>query len=230
LPPSATRKLCYREILRWTAVVAGCGWLVLRLTMPPRHPPMLHTRPEAVVTGHLLPEEVRQRLESVEWNQRVGNQLGLWVSIHWQRLLGIEAGMVQFMYPCSTAARGAGNREGSNQTPLGWHAIEEKIGDALPSGAVLVERQFTGRVWTGGTPTDKDYVLTRLLWLRGLEPGINAGPGIDSHDRYIYIHGTPAEDKIGTPASMGCVRMRNDHVIELFDRVPRGTPVLITEW
>ena len=73
-------------------------------------------------------------------------------------------------------------------------------------------------------------MLTRILWLSGLEPGVNKGPGIDSHARYIYIHATPAEEKLGTPASWGCVRLSNRDVIELFERTPIGTRVLITEW
>ncbi len=129
--------------------------------------------------------------------------MGLWISVANQELIGIRDGIVQFRYPCSTASRGIGSRENSYQTPLGWHMIDERIGDGLPLGAILIERKFTGDVWKPGMKTEKDLVLTRILWLRGLEPGVNRGTGIDSHARYIYIHGTPAEAKLGMPASMG---------------------------
>ena len=191
----------------------------------PLHTPVTEIRPQAAI-----PPEVRDRLDAVGWPKHVGDGLGLWVSVSWQRIIGIQGGVVQCIYPCSTASRGAGNREGSNKTPLGWHEIAERMGAGLPQGAVFTERKYAGRVWTKDQPTEKDFVLTRILWLRGVERGINLGPGVDSHDRYIYIHGTPDEDKIGKPASLGCVRMLNRDVIELFDRTTQGMPVLITEW
>jgi len=182
------------------------------------------------LVGASLPAPDWQRLRGAGWTDRANGGLGLWVSVARQRLVGVENGTVAFCYPCSTAARGTGNRSNSYQTPLGWHAIEERIGDGLPLGAVFKERKYSGRVWTPENPTADDLILTRILWLRGLEPGVNAGPGVDSHARYIYIHGTPEEDKLGTPASMGCVRLSNQDVAELFDRAATGTPVLITEW
>jgi len=202
------------------AVRLGC-----RMFDPPVEQPS--TQP---ASNEALPAEIWARLRAAGWQERAGDTLALWVSVARQRLIGVKAGRVEFIYTCSTAARGTGNREGSNQTPLGWHEIAERIGEGLPEGAILVERKYTGRVWSGQTPTEKDYVLTRILWLRGLEPGVNSGPGIDSHDRFIYIHGTPAEDRLGTPASMGCVRVSNADVIALFDRVPVGTRVLLTDW
>lgn len=177
-----------------------------------------------------LSDRASAHLAEAGWHQRVGGELGLWVSVAEQRLRGIQDGQVRFEYPCSTAARGTGNREGSNQTPLGWHEVSDRIGDGLPQGAIFVERRHTGKTWTASQPTTKDFVLTRILWLRGLEPGLNAGPGIDSHDRFIYIHGTPAEEKLGTPASMGCIRLSNAAMISVFDQTPPGTRVLITEW
>ncbi len=170
------------------------------------------------------------RLAEAGWEKRVGANLGLWVSVERQKLVGIENGRIRFVCICSTAAKGTGSKEGSNQTPLGWHEVDERIGDGLPVGAVFVGRKFTGDVWKPGDQTTKDLVLTRILWLRGLEAGKNAGPGIDSHARYIYIHGTPAEDKLGTPASMGCVRLSNDDMVSVFERAESGTRVLITEW
>ncbi len=170
------------------------------------------------------------RLIEANWHSHVGDELGLWVSVARQRLVGIRTGVVRFAYPCSTAARGVGNRERSFQTPLGWHMIDERYGDNLPKGAIFRERRYTGAVWTPDRPTTDDLILSRVMWLQGLEPGINQGPGIDSHDRYIYIHGTPEEEKLGSPASMGCIRLSNDDVIELYDRAGRGTRVLITAW
>jgi hypothetical protein len=177
-----------------------------------------------------LPDDLRGSLDEAGWSTRVGGGLGIWVSVQRQQLVAIEAGQILTIYPCSTAAKGTGNREGSNRTPMGWHAIAERYGEGKPWGAVFKEREFTGRVWSPDRPTGDDLVLTRILWLRGLEPGVNSGPGIDSHDRYIYIHGTPEEDKLGRPASHGCVRLSNSDVMELFDLSPTGTPVLITEW
>lgn len=180
--------------------------------------------------GRELPDGIASRLDDAGWSRYVGDKLGIWVSAARQQLIGIERGRVRFVYTCSTAAKGLGCRENSYQTPTGWHEVDERIGEDAPLGAVFVERKFTGKVWTPDDPTEKDYVLTRILWLRGLETGVNAGPGVDSHDRYIYIHGTPAEDKLGTPASMGCIRLSNHNVIELFEQTPAGTRILITEW
>ncbi len=177
-----------------------------------------------------LPREVVSQLAEAGWKDRVGPGLGIWVSVSRQKLVGIENGSVKFLCNCSTAAKGTGNREGSNATPLGWHCIDERYGDGLPVGAVFKERKFTGRVWKPGQETKDDLILSRILWLRGLEQGVNAGPGIDSHARYIYIHGTPEENRLGSPVSMGCIRLSNQDVIAMFDRAQSGMPVLITEW
>jgi hypothetical protein len=178
----------------------------------------------------LVSADVQKQLDDAGWPKQVGDRLGLWVSAGSQRLVGIEGGRILFSYPCSTALRGTGNKEGSYQTPLGWHEIRERFGDGLPFGTVFNERKPTGQTWQRDDKTEKDLVLTRIMWLAGLEPGVNRGKGIDSHDRYIYIHGTPAEDKLGTPASWGCVRLSNSDVIAVFEQCPSGTRVLITEW
>jgi L,D-transpeptidase YbiS len=185
---------------------------------------------DPAATNAEVPAGLREKLDAAGWRERAGLNLALWVSVARQKLYGIQDGRVLFAYPCSTALRGAGSREGSYQTPLGWHYIQERIGDGLPVGAVFKDRKFTGKVWVPDAPTTQDLILSRILWLRGLEPGLNAGKGVDSHDRYIYIHGTPGESKLGTPASLGCVRLSNAAVMELFDRCPAGTLVLITEW
>lgn len=172
---------------------------------------------------------VSSRLAAHGWSEHVGDGRGLWVSVSRQRVVVIDGGRVEVEFRCSTAARGVGQREGTRQTPLGWHEVAEKVGDGLAEGAVLRDREFTGKVWQSGAPAEGDLILTRILRLRGIEPGRNAGPGVDSYARYIYIHGTSAEGELGRPASAGCVRMGNRDVIDLFDRVRVGTPVLITE-
>ncbi len=188
------------------------------------------TEPRDIIVGEPLPPEHMAQLRDARWDELVGERLGLWVSVARQELIGVENGVVRFVFVCSTAEKGIGNRENSYQTPVGWHVIDQKIGDGLPKGAVLVSRKFTGEVWKPGDETTKDLVLTRIMWLRGTEPGVNRGAGIDSFERFIYIHGTPAEQRLGTPASMGCVRLSNNDVIKLYDQVRTGTRVLIAEW
>ncbi|MFO0974367.1 MAG: L,D-transpeptidase [Phycisphaerae bacterium] len=178
--------------------------------------------------GTALSADERAIIERRNWNERVGARLGLWVRVGRQELVGVVAGRAVFRYRCSTALRGVGKCGGSRQTPLGWHVIAERIGAGLPSGAVLRDRQFSGAVWTPQASMTGDLVLSRVLWLRGVDPWENAGPGIGSHDRYIYIHGTGAEGRLGTAASAGCVRLSNRDVIALFEQVETGTMVLIT--
>ena len=135
-------------------------------------------------------------------------------------------------YSISTAEKGAGEREGSEQTPRGWHEVRAKIGARAPSGAVFVGRRPTGEICTPErveAEPARDWILSRILWLRGLERGRNRRGSVDSMRRYIYIHGTPHEHAIGAPASHGCIRMRNADVIELFDLVEAGTRVEIVE-
>jgi UDP-N-acetylmuramate--alanine ligase len=129
-------------------------------------------------------------------------------------------------YRISTAARGVGAADGSLCTPLGTHRIHERIGAGAPPGTVFEDRRPTGRVWRR-EPETADLILSRILTLDGCEAGINRGPGVDSLSRYIYIHGTNHEDLLGTPASSGCIRMANRDVIDLFDRVREGDPVVI---
>ena len=133
-------------------------------------------------------------------------------------------------WPVSTALKGAGNQKGSWQTPLGRHRIRARIGAGQPLGAVFRARRPTGEVHDAGlaaTFPDRDWILTRILWLCGEEPGVNRGGNVDSQRRYIYIHGTPDSEPMGVPRSHGCIRMRNMDVRALFDWVPAGTPVLI---
>ncbi|MFZ5466863.1 MAG: L,D-transpeptidase family protein [Pseudomonadota bacterium] len=153
------------------------------------------------------------------------------VSIAAQRLYLLQDGRLLKTYPVSTSAFGPGSQEGSNQTPLGLHRIRTMIGEGEPLGMVFKSRRPTGRIADIiKDPIDvpEDDVTTRIMWLEGLEPGINQGGRVDSYRRYIYIHGTPEEGLIGRPASHGCVRMYNADVVDLFARLGEGTLVYIT--
>lgn len=138
----------------------------------------------------------------------------------------VEGGAAVASWPVSTARNGVGGEENSYKTPPGWHRIERKIGVGAGSGTVFESREPTGRTWLG-EPCSDDLIVTRILTLDGLEDGINRGPGCDSLQRYVYIHGTNHEDLVGTPASCGCVRMRNADVTAFFDRAREGDIVLI---
>lgn len=214
---------------RWTIVIA-CFAIVAILAAGCRTDVDELKTANLLIPGAELPDPLCQKLQQAGWRKRVGDRLGLWVSVDHQKLVGIEGHRIVFVFPCSTAERGTGSRENSYMTPLGWHYVDERFGDDAPLGAIFKSRIYQNEIWSPGDKTQKDLVLTRIMWLRGMEYGKNAGPGIDSHDRYIYIHGTPAEDKIGTPASHGCIRLKNHDVIEVFNKTKAGTRVLITEW
>jgi hypothetical protein len=142
-----------------------------------------------------------------------------------------EGDLLIRQYPVSTAANGAGEEDGSYCTPRGRHRIAEKIGAGAPLCAAFKAREWTGEIWTPELDAEnpgRDWILTRILWLAGLEPGRNQGGTVDTHARYIYIHGTHEEHKLGTPASHGCIRMKNADVVELFDLVEVGTEVRIS--
>ncbi len=135
-------------------------------------------------------------------------------------------------YTISSAAKGVGEQMGSYQTPRGQHRIRARIGDGLPLGAVLRGRRPTGEICTPQlmqAQPDRDWILTRILWLCGEESGKNRGGQVDTMRRYVYIHGTPDSVMLGVPGSHGCIRMRNTDMVDLFDRVPVGTPVSIHE-
>jgi hypothetical protein len=146
-------------------------------------------------------------------------------------LFGADGAAIR-RYLVSTAARGAGERNGSGCTPRGRHAIRARIGAGLPPGAILVGRRPTGVCWNpqlAAANPGKDWITTRILWLSGREPGRNRGGDVDSMRRYIYIHGTGDDQPMGIPRSHGCVRMRASEVVELFDLVPAGCAVDIHE-
>ena len=142
-----------------------------------------------------------------------------------QEVVLIEGGLVAGKWDVSTSRFGLGSGEGSFSTPTGRFRICEKIGDEAPSGMIFKSRIPTGQLArVGSDGGDEDLVLTRILWLEGLDPD-NA----NTRDRYIYFHGTNREDLIGTPASHGCIRLRNSEMIDLYDRVSVGTRVEIRE-
>jgi hypothetical protein len=134
-------------------------------------------------------------------------------------------------YLVSTAKNGPGEKNGSFCTPRGSHIVRAKIGAGQPLGAVFVRRRPTGEVWTPEMHErypGRDWILTRILWLSGREPGKNRLREVDTMRRYIYIHGCPDSAELGKPGSIGCVRMRNRDIVELFDRVAPYTPVDIS--
>lgn len=152
------------------------------------------------------------------------------VDINTQKITGFKNKQLLFSYPVSTASKGSGQKAGSYQTPLGLHRIQRKIGQGAARGMIFKGRVATGETFDPNThDPEGDWVTSRILHLKGLEKGLNAGPGIDSYRRLIYIHGTPFEDKIATPSSKGCIRMKNLDVIRLFEKVKKGDWVLIVE-
>ena len=135
-------------------------------------------------------------------------------------------------FTVATARKGVGEQNGSEQTPRGWHVIRAKIGAEQPVNSVFVARRPTGEIYSpalAAQAPERDWILTRILWLSGLEPGRNRLGTVDTMRRYIYIHGCPDEEPMGIPSSHGCIKMHNQDVIRLFDTVPVGTRVLIQE-
>lgn len=142
-----------------------------------------------------------------------------------------ENGELLKSYSVSTAKNGAGEMNGSFCTPRGQHIIRAKIGAGHPTNTVFVRRRPTGECWTPelfAQYPDRDWILTRILWLSGCEPGFNRLGKVDTMRRYIYLHGSPDTVEMGRPGSIGCVRMRNRDIVELFDLVMPGTKVEIT--
>lgn len=139
-------------------------------------------------------------------------------------------GYVERRYPISSAANGVGELNGSYCTPRGKHIVRAKIGAGQPENTVFVRRRPTGEIFTpelGAQFPERDWILTRILWLSGCEPGFNRMGEVDTMRRFIYIHGSPDGVSMGVPGSHGCIRMRNADIIDLFDRVAPGTPVQI---
>lgn len=154
------------------------------------------------------------------------------ISISAQTLKLIDSGLMVQHYPVSTAKNGAGELMGSGCTPRGWHKIKAKIGAGQPLQAVFVGRRPTGEIYSpalAGEHPHRDWILTRILWLVGLEQGKNRYGNVDTGWRYIYIHGCPDELLDGKPGSHGCIRMANTDVLDLFNRVEAGIKVFIHE-
>lgn len=153
------------------------------------------------------------------------------VNVPAQTLVLCDAGGRRaFATRVSTARNGVGERVNSECTPRGRHLVRAKIGAGQPVNAVLVSRRPTGEIYSPALRAaypNRDWILTRILWLSGLEPGKNRLGDVDTMRRYIYIHGCPDDDAMGIPSSRGCVKMRNSDIVALFDRITPGTPVLI---
>jgi len=156
----------------------------------------------------------------------------LTVDLGHQRLILTTSVGTVCTYPVSSAARGAGEHNASHQTPRGAHRIRAKIGSNSPIGTVFKGRRPTGEIYSpelAAVSPRRDWILTRILWLCGCEPGVNRFGNVDTMRRYIYIHGTPDSIDMSQPGSIGCIRMTNADVIDLFERVAVGTPVDIHE-
>ncbi|MDH1261551.1 L,D-transpeptidase [Pseudomonas sp. GD03944] len=156
----------------------------------------------------------------------------LHISIADQRLYGFADGDLLLRIPVSTALNGPGELNGSGCTPRGRHQVRAKIGDGLPIGAVLRGRRWTGEVWSPALAEQfpgRDWILSRIIWLSGCEPGRNRLGSVDTFRRYIYLHGTPETEPMGVARSHGCVRLRNADLLELFARVPVHCAVQIEE-
>ena len=154
----------------------------------------------------------------------------IFISIKEQKLYYIKNDKMINSFIISSSKYGTGNKEGSNKTPIGLHKIKEKHGENVPTNGKMIGRIFYGKlatIYNDMTISQEDDITSRILWLEGLEEGKNKGVGIDSYKRYIYIHGTSEEGRLGIPASNGCIRMKNKDVIDLYKMAEVGTLVLI---
>ena len=154
------------------------------------------------------------------------------VSIKNQELSLFNKDTLSRKYLISSSFKGTGQLEGSFKTPLGRHVIRAMIGKNLPKFTIFEARRSSGKLWSEGMSIEKpnyDWILSRILWLSGTEIGMNRLGRVDTMRRYIYIHGTPHEDLLGTPSSHGCIRMSNANIIELFELVDIGTVLEINE-
>jgi lipoprotein-anchoring transpeptidase ErfK/SrfK len=152
------------------------------------------------------------------------------VSLSTQRLRVFEACEELASFAVSTAKNGAGQQKGSECTPLGKHIIADKIGEGEPLNTVFVGRKATGEIYTpelSQEHPERDWILTRILWLKGCEEGVNLGGEVDSYQRYIYIHASPASRPMGEPQSHGCVTLQSNDMLQLFSLVSTQTPVEI---
>ncbi|OLF39212.1 MULTISPECIES: L,D-transpeptidase [unclassified Psychrobacter] len=167
-------------------------------------------------------------------NNHVSLEKQLIINVAQQTLTLYQQDKVVVQYLVSTAKNGIGSQQDSGCTPLGRHVIAKKIGNDAAINAVFVGRVLTGEVYDakfGQLHPKRDWILSRILWLSGLEEGVNKGSnsqgGCDTYQRYIYIHGTPDTEPMGVPLSHGCVRMRNEDIVELFAQVEESDTVTI---
>ena len=160
------------------------------------------------------------------------NEYHLHINLSSQTLLLKTGETIVKEYPISSAKNGPGEEMDSECTPRGKHIIAEKIGEGCEINTVFAGRIATSEIYTPEMRQQnpqRDWIITRILWLRGTEPGINQAGNVDSYKRYIYIHGTPDDVAMDKPGSRGCIRMRNADVIELFEQVSVGTSVVIQQ-
>lgn len=151
----------------------------------------------------------------------------LYVSVRSQRMYHVRGRRMMSDYVISTSAKGLGSEQDSYRTPTGLHYVRERFGAGLPAWSVLKDRMPTSEIADSNAVGSRDVITSRILWLSGMESGLNEGGNVDSYGRWIYIHGTADERSLGTPSSHGCIRMRNSDVIRLFDRIPVGALVVI---
>jgi hypothetical protein len=177
--------------------------------------------PKQDLANHLL-EYMEMRYKGLDVDGDI-----LYVSVQSQRLYHVRGRRMLSAYVISTSAKGLGEQQDSHRTPTGLHYVHDRIGAGLEPWSILRERTCTGEVFDSTATADGDVITSRILWLSGMESGVNAGGQVDSHDRHIYMHGTADEASLGTPSSHGCIRMRNSDVVRLFEEIPLGTLVVI---
>ncbi len=178
------------------------------------------------------PKLLARYAEACERYPQHANHPAALVEVSEQRLYVLEGEACLDTYPVSTSRYGTGEEQDSYKTPRGVHSVAEKIGGDAGFAEIFRSRKRTHQtavIESGETRTDQELITSRILWLAGLEEGVNQGSGVDSHARYIYIHGTHEEGLIGQPASVGCVRMKNRDVMDLFDRLEVSSLVIISE-
>jgi hypothetical protein len=195
---------------------------------------LLASSPDATdPAAFILQIEQDAPLQATRANARHYGQPWILVGIRSQSLILFdEWGRQQQHYIVSTARRGAGEQANSYQTPRGWHHVCEKLGAGAEPNTIIFRRRVTPWKYTSELHQqypEKDWILTRILWLCGDEAGRNQGGNVDSYDRAIYLHGAGDHVAFGTPTSLGCVRMKNPDIIQLFDQTPNGIDILIDE-
>lgn len=186
---------------------------------------------QPIYSAHSSNQELLDRL-SLRFSRYISRNI-LLINIDQQRLYHLCDDTLIHHYIISSALNGTGSKNGSGKTPLGAHCILEKFGDEAPIGSIFKGRVNTGKVATiltaDDTLSDADNITSRILWLSGLEANYNQGDDVDSYHRYIYIHGTDEEGRLGKPVSHGCIRMANNDVIDLFSQTELNTFVYIID-